>query len=178
MFVDRSYCKDKKGNFQVGCTVTTQYELLERNNLPQTKSAQQEEFHVLTRACHLTKGQIVNTYTDRLYAFGSSMILRCYRNKGGFLTFIETPIKNEQVDDPLTAILLHSEIAVIKIEEQSKKIKPIRERFPYQGNGLADFLAKATVRISIQVVAHEEEVYSASTKMTPCSKTFAILMYL
>lgn len=47
------------------------------------------------------------------------------------------PIKNGQVNDLFTANVLPSEIAVIKTEANTKRIKP-----EIQGNALADFYSR------------------------------------
>ena len=49
--VDRSYCKNEKGNYQTARAVTTQHDLLERRSLTGARSAQQAELHALTRPC-------------------------------------------------------------------------------------------------------------------------------
>ena len=75
-----------------------------------------------------------------------------------------TPIKNgQQVNDLLTAILFPSEISIIKIEGHTKRIES-----DYQENLLPDFRAKAVATESIKIVAHGDEVHSASVKITPC----------
>ena len=82
------------------------------------------------------------------------IILKCCRMSSG------TPIRNEQqVNDLLTAILLPSEIAAIKIEAHTKRTEP-----HYQGNAIADFHAKATATESKKVLARVDEVHSPSTK--------------
>lgn len=60
----------------------------------------------------------------------------------GFLTSTETPIKNGQLNDCLTAILSSSEIAVIHIEANIKKTEA-----ESQGNAPADSYAKAAAKI-------------------------------
>lgn len=50
---DESNCKNRKGNFQAGCAITTQHEPLERGNLSSAKAVQQAELRALTRACQL-----------------------------------------------------------------------------------------------------------------------------
>lgn len=53
----------------------------------------------------------------------------------------------QQVNNLLTAILLLSEIAVIKIEAHTKRTKP-----EYEGNTLADFHAKAAPTESLKIL--------------------------
>lgn len=72
-----------------------------------------------------------------------------------FLMSTGTP----EVNDLLTVILLPSEIAVINIEAHAKRIKP-----KYQRN--TDFHAKAAATESVKIVAHGDEVQSASTKQS------------
>lgn len=57
------YCRNKEGNFPAGNAITTHYELLERENHPQSQPIQQAELHALIRACQLSR-QSVNIYTD------------------------------------------------------------------------------------------------------------------
>lgn len=66
-----------------------------------------------------------------------------------------------------------SEIAVIKIETHTKRTEP-----EYQGDALADFHAKAEAIESIKIVAHVDEVHSASAENSPSLPGFAILMSL
>ena len=48
-FVDWSYCRHTVGSFQAGYAITAQYELLERRNLLQSETGDQEETHALTK---------------------------------------------------------------------------------------------------------------------------------
>lgn len=78
----------------------------------------------------------------------------------GFLTSMGTPTKNgQQINGLPAAILLSSEIAVIKIEVDIKKTEP-----QYQRNALADSPAKAAIAECIMAVAHMDDIHSASTK--------------
>lgn len=107
LFVDGSYCKNEKGNFQAGYAITTQYELLEKGNLLQAKSDQQAEPHAFTRACQLSKGQIVHVYTDSWYAFVVVPDFRILWKQRGFLKSTGIPVTNgPEVNEFLTAILL------------------------------------------------------------------------
>lgn len=64
-------------------------------------------------------------------------------------------------------ILLPSEVALIKIGACTKGTKP-----EYQGDALADFHAKTAETQSVKVVAHVDEVYSASKKNYPLIPDF------
>lgn len=48
----------------------SQCELLEKEILPQFKSVQPPELHVLSQACHLFKGKSANIYTEHLGPWG------------------------------------------------------------------------------------------------------------
>lgn len=77
-----------------------------------------------------------------------------------FLTCSWTTINNGQhVNHLLTAILLPCAIVVIKMEALTKRIEPER-----QGNDSAGFRAKAATAEPIKIVAHVDEVHSASAK--------------
>lgn len=60
LFVNRLSSKNEKGTFQTGYSITTQYELLERGNLPQAKSAHPAELYTLTWACQLSEEQTID----------------------------------------------------------------------------------------------------------------------
>ena len=80
------------------------------------------------------------------------------------------PIRNGQnVNDLLTAILLPSEIAVIKIEAHTKSTGP-----EYQGNTLADFHGKAAATVSITISAGMALILLLQ-KMTPLLSDFCHL---
>lgn len=82
------------------------------------------------------------------------------------------PVKNgQQVSSLLTAVPLLSEIADIKIEAHTKRIKP------EQGKAPTGFCAKAAAEF-VKTVAHVGDTYSASAKKSPHSQTFAILASL
>lgn len=55
LFVDGSYGKNGNQDLQADYTVTMQYVLLERGNLPYVKSIQQPELYTLTGARQLSK---------------------------------------------------------------------------------------------------------------------------
>lgn len=141
LFVDGLSYKNEKGNFQADYAVNY-YELLERGNLPQAKSTQQTELHVLARAHQLSEEQIVNIYTHSQYAFGVIHGLGILRKQQGFPTSTRTLIKYGQVSNLLIAILLPSKIAVIKTEAHTKKTEPV-----HQGNALGHFHAQAVARV-------------------------------
>ena len=59
----------RDGEPNVGYTVVTAEQVLEAKSLPQGTSAQLAELVALTRALELSKGQLVNVYTDSKYAY-------------------------------------------------------------------------------------------------------------
>lgn len=93
--------------------------------------------------------------------------------KGFSYIFPRTPWKNEQQVSNLTAILLLSEIVVIKIEARTKGTEP-----EYQGNAPAHFHAEAAPKESRKIVVHVDQVRSAFAKNDPPSQSFAILRSL
>ena len=91
------------------------------------------------------------------------MILGCCGNSFSYVLW--DPIKNwQQVN---TAVLLPLEIAVIKIEAHTKSTES-----EHQGNGLADFHVKAAATESVKIVAHADEIHSASAKNGSSSPDF------
>lgn len=82
----------------------------------------------------------------------------------GFSYVLLDPNKNGQVNDLLTANVLPSEIAVVKTEAHTKRIRP-----ECQGNALADFYSEAATIESINVV---DKVHSSSIKNDPLLSDF------
>lgn len=112
--------------------------------------------------------QIVTIYTNSQYAFEIIHDLGMLWKQRHFLTSSGTLTKNgKQVKDFITAILLPSEIAVIKTEAQTKRAEP-----ECQGNILADFHAKTAATESIRIVARVDEVHFASAKNGPILSDF------
>lgn len=69
----------------------------------------------------------------------------------------ETSIKKgQQLNGLLNAILLSSEIAIIKIEAHTKRIKS-----DYQENLPPEFHARAVAPESIKILAHVDKFHSA-----------------
>ena len=57
------------GECKAGYALVTAEQVLEAKSLPQGTSAQLAELVALTRALELSKGQLVNVYTDSKYAY-------------------------------------------------------------------------------------------------------------
>lgn len=76
------------------------------------------------------------------------------------------PVKNEQVNNFLTALLLPSQIAIIKRSSAQRTESRVL------GKCLADFHAKAAATESVKIVAHVDEIYSISAKNDPLLLNF------
>lgn len=86
----------------------------------------------------LSGRQTVEVYTDSQHTFGLTYDSEMLWKQSDFLTSSGTPIKTrQQVNNLLAAILLPSEIAIIRSEAHTKRTE--RE---YQGNAPADFQAR------------------------------------
>lgn len=64
--------KNKKGNFQAGYTVTTQYKLLERGSLPRTESAQYASSVPFLEGAKDQKNKLLVLMLITQYVFGAT----------------------------------------------------------------------------------------------------------
>lgn len=107
------------------------------------------------------------------YVFGVIHDLGKLQKQRGFLSFSGTPIKHgQQVKGLLTAILLASEIALMKVKAHNNRTEP-----EYQGDTLAGFYAKVAPTVSVNVVAHMAGPFCLYI-LTSCRQTSAMQMAL
>ena len=86
--------------------------------------------------------------------------------KRGFLTSTGTPMKNGRVNGLLTALLLPSEIAVIKTEPHTQKIESENEEIPQL------IFMQRQKQQNLSRLWHVNEVHFASTKNGPLLPDF------
>ncbi|XP_049329723.1 protein NYNRIN-like [Astyanax mexicanus] len=140
LFVDGSASRDKTGTNRVAYAVVSATEVLDTGVLPSSYSAQAAELVALTKACELAKGQSLNAYTDSRYAWGVANDFGFMWKQRNFLTSSGTKIKHhELINNLLSALLLPSQIAVIKCAAHTSTGDPVS-----RGNAFADSVAKHT----------------------------------
>lgn len=117
--------------------VDNQNNCLEAFKLP-VSSAQAAEVIALTRSCILAEDKRTTIYTDSKYAFSAAHDFSKIWENRGFITTSGKPIQYaDLIKDLLTAIMLPSQIAIVKCAGHSKLDSEVAK-----GNSLADKYAK------------------------------------
>ena len=126
------------GTRKAGYTMVMTEQVFEAKFLPQGMTAQLAEFAALTQALELSKGQLVNIYTDSKYAYLTLHARAAIWRERQFKVTTGGPIKHfREIERLLTAIYCPKEIAVMHCKGHSgvwsKTVK---------GNQLADCQAR------------------------------------
>ncbi len=88
-------------------------------------SAQAVEIIALTRACELTKGKRATIYTDSKYSYGVVQDFTQTWARSNFQTSGGKPISHaELVGDLLQAVMLSSELVVVKVKGHASGDEP------------------------------------------------------
>ncbi|XP_041835321.1 uncharacterized protein LOC121636042 [Melanotaenia boesemani] len=138
LFCDGSSFRDHSGKNRVGFAVCDEHQVLFSGSLPSQFSAQTAELVALTEACKFAQGKSLTVYTDSRYAFGVVHDFGALWRHRNFMKSDGKPILNStQVAALLDAILLPSDVAVVKCQAHTKDTSSVA-----RGNALADQAAK------------------------------------
>ncbi|XP_041841967.1 uncharacterized protein LOC121640322 [Melanotaenia boesemani] len=138
LFCDDSSFRDHSGKNSVGFAVCDEHQVLLSGSLPSQFSAQTAELVALTEACKFAQGKSLTVYTDSRYAFGVVHDFGALWRHRNFMKSDGKPILNStQVAALLDAILLPSDVAVVKCQAHTKDTSSVA-----RGNALADQAAK------------------------------------
>ncbi|XP_041868122.1 uncharacterized protein LOC121656940 [Melanotaenia boesemani] len=164
LFCDGSSSRDPSGKNRVGFAVCNEHQVLLSGSLPSHFSAQTAELVALTEACKLAQGKSLTVYTDSRYAFGVVHDFGALWRHRKFLKSDGKPILNStQIAALLDAILLPSEVAVVKCQAHTKDTSSVAH-----GNALADQAAKqAALSASPHILASSP--VSEEDQSPPCS---------
>ena len=114
-------------------------QILESALLQEATSAQQAEFHALTRACIVATGKNANIFTDSHYTFRVAYDFGMLSKQRGFLTSSRQKIKNkDHVLALLDTIQAPQALFIIKIQRHSSA-----DTQETKGNQLVDMTAKS-----------------------------------
>ena len=120
IFTDGSYFV-QDGKRKVGYAMVMTEQVLEAKFLPQGLSAQLAELVALTQALELSKGQLVNIYTDSKYAYLTLHVHAAIWKERQFKVATGGPIKHFRVIERLlTTIYCPKEIAVMHCKGHSR----------------------------------------------------------
>ncbi|XP_041859332.1 uncharacterized protein LOC121651305 [Melanotaenia boesemani] len=139
LYVDGSARRDPRtGVNKVGFAVCTDHSTVVSASLPSHFSAQTAELVALTEACRFGAGRRITVFTDSRYAFGVIHDFAALWKHRNFLKSDGKPILNAtQISDLLQAVLLPSEIAVVKCQAHDSSSTAVA-----RGNARADAAAK------------------------------------
>ncbi|KAA0724010.1 Retrovirus-related Pol polyprotein from transposon gypsy [Triplophysa tibetana] len=117
LYIDGSCSRPSDGVYLCGyAIVTLEGERVEAYRLNHN-SAQAAEIIALSRACELTKGKRATIYTDSKYGYGVVQDFAQTWARRNFKTSEAKPISHaELVGDLLQAVMLPSELAVVKVK--------------------------------------------------------------
>ncbi|XP_038577860.1 uncharacterized protein LOC119905168 [Micropterus salmoides] len=163
LYCDGCCYRGEQGNVASYAVVQQQGQQIETLNsaiIPQPASAQLAEVIALTKALELGKDKRVNIYTDSAYAHGAVHIDGPQWLRRGFLTSQKTPVKHAgALQDLLRAILLPTQIAVIKCKGHQNSTSPVAK-----GNDAADKAAKQAGGYNRQLICLQTENSPELTK--------------
>ncbi len=125
IYLDGSCSRPSDGVYLCGYAIVTQEgERVEAYRLNHN-SAQAAEIIALTRACELTKGKRATIYTDSKYSYGVFQDFAQTWARRNFQTSEGKPISHAGlVVDLLQAVMLPSELAVVKVKGHASRDEP------------------------------------------------------